>query len=175
MLLGILIAGVTYQSGLEPPGGVWQTDGEGHSAGDPVLGTNRRLRYLLFFHCNSTSFVASVVVVALLLPEKLKESRWWLMVTNATIVLNLLGLLGAHAAGSSRGWETSGYVLALIILAVGYVAVYMAMWCFVGRIGRRRNSSHLQPEPDDDVQPSTTPQVKEQQGGAGQQPLGVSV
>jgi hypothetical protein len=175
MLLGILIAGVTYQSGLEPPGGVWQTDGEGHAAGDPVLGTNRRLRYLLFFHCNSTSFVASVVVVALLLPEKLKESRWWLMVTNATIVLNLLGLLGAHAAGSSRGWETSGYVLALIILAVGYVAVYMAMWCFVGRIGRRRNSSHLQPEPDDDVQPSTTPQVKEQQGGAGQQPLGVSV
>ncbi|TVU32709.1 hypothetical protein EJB05_24457, partial [Eragrostis curvula] len=168
MLLGILMASVTYQAGLEPPGGMWQTDGDGHTAGHPVLGTNRRLRYLFFFHCNTTSFVASVVVVLLLLPEKLQENGWWLMVTNATIVLNLLGLLGAHAAGSSRGWETSGYVVALIILSVGYVVVHAFMRSFVGRIGRR-NSSHPQ---RDDVAPPT--QLKDQ-GSVGQQPPGVSV
>ncbi|CAL4990791.1 unnamed protein product [Urochloa decumbens] len=128
MLLGILMAGVTYQAGLNPPGGTWQSDGEGHTAGDPVLRTNRRFQYLFFFHCNSTSFVASIVVVVLLIPERLKKSSWWLIVTNTTIVLNLLGLLGAHAAGSSRGWETSGwYLVALIIAAMAYVALHGLM------------------------------------------------
>ncbi|CAO2142947.1 unnamed protein product [Urochloa humidicola] len=128
MLLGILMAGVTYQAGLKPPGGTWQSDGEGHTAGDPVLRTNRRFQYLFFFHCNSTSFVASIVVVVLLIPERLKKSSWWLIVTNTTIVLNLLGLLGANAAGSSRGWETSGwYLVALIITAMAYVTLHGLM------------------------------------------------
>lgn len=130
MLLGILMASVTYQAGLEPPGGTWQTDGGGYAAGDPVLRTNRRFRYLFFFHCNSTSFVASVVVIVLLIPERLEKNGWWLAVTNATVVVNLLGLLGAHAAGSSRGSESSGwYFVALIIAAAVYGAVKRLIRC----------------------------------------------
>jgi Na+-transporting methylmalonyl-CoA/oxaloacetate decarboxylase gamma subunit len=73
MLLGILVASVTYQAGLETPGGAWQNSSGGHEAGDPVMHDNRRPRYLAFFYSNSTSFMASVsvmVILLLLLPPK---------------------------------------------------------------------------------------------------------
>ncbi|CAL4994483.1 unnamed protein product [Urochloa decumbens] len=133
MLLGILVASVTYQAGLGPPGGTWQNSGEGREAGDPVLHDNRRPRYLGFFYSNSTSFMASIVVILLLLvPQKLYEKQTrlkscWLVVMNTTIVLDLLGLLGAYAAGSSRGWKTSVYVFALVIAVLAYNAIHLML------------------------------------------------
>jgi hypothetical protein len=44
MLLGILVASVTYQAGLEPPGGAWQSSSGGYEAGNPVMHDNRRPR-----------------------------------------------------------------------------------------------------------------------------------
>ncbi|XP_066312923.1 uncharacterized protein [Miscanthus floridulus] len=161
MLLGILVAGITYQAGLAPPGGVWQTNDGGYEAGDPVMHDNRRHRYLAFFYSNSTSFVASVVVIVLLLPgslqtpapasdkgslqipgpasEKWWMDSWWLGVMNTTIVLDLLGLLVAYAAGSSRSWKTSGYVSALVIAVLAYFVIHVVLSCFV-RISKSKNT-----------------------------------
>ena len=146
MLLGILVASVTYQAGLAPPGGSWQSDGGGHAAGDPVMHDNRRHRYLAFYYSNSTSFVASIVVIVLLLPQSLhkddKWAAWWLGVMNTTIVLDLLGLLIAYAAGSSRSWKTAGYVSALVIAVLAYFVVHVAVSRFVRRgRGKQRDSS----------------------------------
>uniref|UniRef100_A0A8I6YDZ8 PGG domain-containing protein n=1 Tax=Hordeum vulgare subsp. vulgare TaxID=112509 RepID=A0A8I6YDZ8_HORVV len=58
MLLGILVASVTYQAGLDPPGGAWQHSGSGYDAGNPIMHDNQRHRYLAFFYSNSTSFVS---------------------------------------------------------------------------------------------------------------------
>jgi hypothetical protein len=148
-LLGILVASVTYQAGLEPPGGAWQSSSGGYEAGNSVMHDNRRHRYLAFFYSNSTSFMASVVVILLLLvpPEKLigvRNEKWrrrWLVVMNTTIVLDLLGLLVAYAAGSSRGWKTTVYVLLLIL----GVLVYMAFHLGLSFIIRRRSQMSAQP------------------------------
>uniref|UniRef100_J3MDE8 PGG domain-containing protein n=1 Tax=Oryza brachyantha TaxID=4533 RepID=J3MDE8_ORYBR len=132
MLLGVLAASVTYQAGLNPPGGVWQSNSEGHGAGHPVMHDNRRYRYLTFFYSNSTSFVASIVVIILLLPEELLQKNRWLRVMNITIVLDLIGLLLAYLAGSSMRWDPSGYVIAFVIVALGCAAIHK-LWSFVTR------------------------------------------
>jgi flagellar basal body-associated protein FliL len=139
MLLGILVASVTYQAGLAPPGRAWQSGGDGHEAGNPVMHDNRRPRYLAFFYSNSTSFMASIVVILLLLlPKNIlvkdTELKRWHFVMNTTIVLDLLGLLGAYAAGSNRGLKTSVYVFVLVIA----VAAYMAIHLFFSRISKRK-------------------------------------
>ncbi|CAN6355802.1 unnamed protein product [Urochloa humidicola] len=143
MLLGILAASITYQAGLAPPGGTWQDDGGDHSAGDPVMHDNRRHRYLTFFYSNSTSFVASIVVIVFLLPPTLNKKwfPWWLGVMNTTVVLDLLGLLIAYAAGSSRSWKTSVKVSALVIAVLAYFAIHVAVSCFIRRCQQGRSSA----------------------------------
>jgi hypothetical protein len=37
MVLANLVVSVTYQAGLNPPGGFWQDNSDGHHAGEPVL------------------------------------------------------------------------------------------------------------------------------------------
>jgi hypothetical protein len=61
-------------------------------------------RYQAFFYCNATSFVASIVVIMLLLQRTVKKKKkkmlgapLWAMQT--AVVPDLLGLLGAYAAG----------------------------------------------------------------------------
>ncbi|RCV30822.1 hypothetical protein SEVIR_6G138000v4 [Setaria viridis] len=142
MLLGILAASVTYQAGLAPPGGLWQDDGGGtqqREAGNPVLHDTDQRRYHVFFYSNSTSFVASVVVIALLLQQILRRHRpenheLLLLATNTAVVLDLLGLLAAYAAGSTREW---GNVAVLPVLVLIFMAIHVAVWLF----GERRRCS----------------------------------
>ncbi|WVZ81464.1 hypothetical protein U9M48_028839 [Paspalum notatum var. saurae] len=126
MLLGVLAASVTYQAGLNPPGGVWQQNSNGHAAGDPVMQDNRKRHYIAFFCSNSISFAASIVVIILLLLRSLQKYKLWLNVMNITIVLDLISLLVAYASGSTIEWETSGHIIALIVpAALVLVAIYM--------------------------------------------------
>ncbi|TVT97477.1 hypothetical protein EJB05_57272, partial [Eragrostis curvula] len=75
MLLGILVASATYQAGLQPPGGVWQSSRGGFEAGNPVMHDDMKQRYLAFFYSNSTSFVASIVDILLLLLPHAMDSE----------------------------------------------------------------------------------------------------
>jgi hypothetical protein len=69
LLLATLAASITFQAGLDPPGGFWQDDADGHQAGDPILSTINAERYKVFFYCNSTAFVASLVSILLVQSE----------------------------------------------------------------------------------------------------------
>ncbi|VAH84782.1 unnamed protein product [Triticum turgidum subsp. durum] len=128
MPIGVLAASVTYQTGLKPPGGLWQDNNNGHTAGNSILHDTDRGRYRAFFYSNSTSFMASIVVIVLLLPWKglnLPLGRMY-----AAILLDMLGLLVAYAAGSTREWETSSLVIALVVPVLAYIAAYAAVLLF---------------------------------------------
>jgi cation transport ATPase len=110
--------------------------------GDLVMHDNRRARYLAFFYSNSASFAASIVVIVLLLLKSIqkKNEKMWLWAMNTMSVLDLLGLLGAYAAGTVRGWKTSVYVVAQVFVVLVYIAVHVMVSQF---INSRR---HLQTE-----------------------------
>ncbi|KQJ86262.2 uncharacterized protein LOC100846255 [Brachypodium distachyon] len=128
MTLGILVASVTYQAGLDPPGGSWQRSTDGHDAGDPVMHDNRRQRYLTFFYSNSISFLSSVFLMVLLLltwMTKIPIKSWYSMVMQTMIVMNFLGLLGAYAAGSGREGKTAVYVVAIVLSVLVYFTIHV--------------------------------------------------
>ncbi|KAF7037432.1 hypothetical protein CFC21_047800 [Triticum aestivum] len=142
MVLGILAASVTYQAGLAPPGGTWGDDDTASSsplpspsahpptvAGNPILLDFNAARYQAFFYCNATSFVASVVVILMLLHRTTKKQKPGapLRALQTAVVLDLLGLLGAYAAGSCRDWETSSYVIALVAAVVVFTLIYVLL------------------------------------------------
>jgi uncharacterized membrane protein len=140
MLLGVLAASVTYQTGLKPPGGLWEDNSDEHTAGNSILHDINRSRYHAFFYCNSASFIASIVVVVLLLQKTLHDRDFKLWPMHTAIVLNMLGLLGAYAAGSTRDWEMSRTI---IWLAIPALLVCYAVCSFYWKKckGRKGNSA----------------------------------
>lgn len=127
ILIGTLAVSVTYQAGLLPPGGLWPDDRDRHFIGDPILHDTNPPRYKAFFYCNATAFMASMVIVILLLNSTISKYRRSLLPMKTAMVLDLLALLGAYAAGSCRKLKTSIYVFALVIAVFMYIIVHILL------------------------------------------------
>jgi predicted RND superfamily exporter protein len=127
ILTATLAVSLTYQAGLLPPGGLWPDDQDGHLTGDPILHDTDPTRYKVFFYCNTTAFVASVVIVILLLNSTISKYKRSLLAMKTAMVLDLLALLGAFAAGSCRKSTTSVYVLALVIAVFIYIVIHILL------------------------------------------------
>ena len=95
LLLATLAATITYQAGLDPPGGLWDDGQTAHIAGDPVLRSSYPHRYKAFFYCNATSFMASLVIMVLLLIKQVCRAKPAILALHTATVLNLFGLMGA--------------------------------------------------------------------------------
>ncbi|KAG2563782.1 hypothetical protein PVAP13_8KG361702 [Panicum virgatum] len=107
LLLATLVATVTYAAGLNPPGGSWPEDsppspGGRRIAGDSILRQTNYQRYIVFYFFNAFSFAASLVVSLLLLVLRKGIPRYLLHLMQTVMVVDLLGLVGAYAAGSGH-------------------------------------------------------------------------
>ncbi|RCV21269.1 hypothetical protein SETIT_4G125700v2 [Setaria italica] len=125
LLLAILAATVTYNAGLAPP-----------VASGPTMPTatspaRYAARYNVFFYCNATAFVASLVIIVLLLSSSFSFHGYRVRALQAAMVLDLLGLMGAFTAGSCRKVSTSAYVVALVGAVVTYLAAHLVMHFWV--------------------------------------------
>nr|CAB3467855.1 unnamed protein product [Digitaria exilis] len=172
VLLAILAAAITYQEGLAPPGGFWQDNQNGHTTGDIVLRVSYPKRYQVFFYCNATAFAASLIVLILLLVRELNRNTVWLRALQFAMVLGLLGLMGAYAAGSCREVRTSVYIWVLLVSIFAYVTLHVIffrhlapkwlqdifisirrLWKdFLGRIFKNAQGTTDEPEPSDKME-----------------------
>jgi hypothetical protein len=142
MTLAILVGSAAYQAGLDPPGGSWQSTGDGHDAGHPAMHDNRRNRYLAFLYGNTTSFVASIYLIELLLFSRSFPNCTWLKkAIEPTVVAQYVGFLVAYAAGSSRHWKTSAHIGTLVAAVLAYVTAHVVL-SDCRRKSRRKSSEN---------------------------------
>jgi hypothetical protein len=128
LLRGVLASTITYQAGLNPPGGFWIDNEDGHLAGDPILEMIDPKRYNAFFYCNGTAFVSSLVIIILLHSQLITIGGMKRYVLQIAMILDLLGIMGAYAAGCSRTFSTSVYVIILVILVFSYVVIHIILF-----------------------------------------------
>ena len=135
MLLATFAVTISYAAGLNPPGGFWtstlqQKDGRLlYLAGDPIMEDSTLQRYRAFFVCNTTTFVASLFIIPLLLDEKLSSniSARFLAVYGGFIAVALLGLMGPYAAGSCRKTDSAVKVIFLAAAVTACVGLQLAL------------------------------------------------
>lgn len=130
MVVATVAASVTYQAGLNPPGGFWQDNLRGrggHRAGNPVLRDSVAARYQAFYYLNSTSFVTSLVIIVLLMSKRFYETNAKVVALLLTTFVDLAGLVGAYIAGSTRYMSSCIYVI--VIAGVAFLCVIYAGQC----------------------------------------------
>ncbi|KAM3209408.1 hypothetical protein ACQJBY_063853 [Aegilops geniculata] len=146
LLLAVLAVSLTYQAGLNPPGGfwtsnatkhsagdpiladsgrVWTSSGTKHSAGDPILEDNYHKRYLAFFYFNATAFAASLVMILMLLSRKMSNKVIKRRALQTAMITDLLALMGAFVVGSCREKTKSIYISVSIFIVVAYVPLHV--------------------------------------------------
>ncbi|XP_010229868.2 uncharacterized protein LOC100826400 [Brachypodium distachyon] len=129
MMLAVLSASIAYQAGLNPPGGFWPDDStkNGYKAGNPVLKDIHSWRYMVFFVFNSISFMAAIAVVMLLLSKSVRKKKVPLQALHFIMILDLLALMTAYAAGSCRKFRTSIFVLVVVFCVVLYLMIVIIL------------------------------------------------
>ncbi|KAK2997135.1 hypothetical protein RJ639_026482 [Escallonia herrerae] len=129
LIAATLIAAMAYQAALNPPGGVWQADKpedlRGNKtipfyAGTSLMAAHYPYNYEMFGICNTTSFLASLSVVFLLvsgIPLKRRIFAWllmavmWVAITfMALTYLQAMTVLTPWKSGSlDENWKNSDF------------------------------------------------------------------
>jgi hypothetical protein len=129
MLLAAFVMSITYVAGMRTPGGLWESTSGSHRLGDAILKDHHNLRLTVFQLCNTTAFVASLFILILLIldSKKLREkmARSLKLALYVCIVVALVGLGVAYAAGSCRQTGTTFIVVSLVGAVLAFILLHV--------------------------------------------------
>ncbi|KAK2639120.1 hypothetical protein Ddye_026915 [Dipteronia dyeriana] len=117
MVVASLIATMAFQVAVNPPGGVWQDDNKGHTAGKSIF-ADRDTDYSVFLGFDTIGFLASLSIILLLisgLPIGRKFFIWILMVI-VWIAISSLAFTYAVAISALSDWDTAIKVVRIVVL-----------------------------------------------------------
>ncbi|CAN6222054.1 unnamed protein product [Urochloa humidicola] len=95
MVVAVQVATVTYQAGLDPPEGF-----KVNKDGKPEFPKTKR--YYMFFYFNTTAFVTSLAIIILLMNRSFYHSEAKVVALEIIVALDMVGLMSAYWAGSTR-------------------------------------------------------------------------
>ena len=125
MLLATFAVSVTYIARMSTLGGFWDDPESGHRPGDAILKDGHGKRLTAFLCFNAMAFVASLLIIVVLLDRKprLKEAY-------GCIAIALISLIGAYTAGSCRETDTTIYVISLVGAVLAFIIFLQAVIYF---------------------------------------------
>jgi hypothetical protein len=119
LLLATFGTPLTYGAGMMP----WLYFGR-NVIGDPMLADLEPRRYLAFSYCNATCFASSLAIITLLVSKRTLSGRIARSYAlQVCVLVDLLGLMGAYAAGSCRNIRLTEYSVAF----AGAVFLYIVL------------------------------------------------
>ncbi|XP_018726293.1 ankyrin repeat-containing protein BDA1 isoform X2 [Eucalyptus grandis] len=136
MVVATLLATMTYQAGITPPGGLWEGDSDDAKsledyasspksyAGESVMAFQHWEMYQVFLTCNTISFIASLSIMMLFisgLPLKRHRITTWLVMLTMWVAITFAAATYAISISEQdSSSNASGYV---VLAWIGLMAI----------------------------------------------------
>ncbi|KAF8033908.1 hypothetical protein BT93_C0246 [Corymbia citriodora subsp. variegata] len=133
MVVAALLATMSFQVGIVPPGGLWQDDNK-HTAGESIMADKYPDDYKNFVICNTMSFISSLGTIMLLisgLPLKWRRITTWIVMLTMCVAISFTATTYAISIWvftPSEQLKTFNVVIRRAVLAwVGLIAL-LFLW-----------------------------------------------
>ncbi|KAF8400553.1 hypothetical protein HHK36_013852 [Tetracentron sinense] len=131
MIAATVIAGMGFQAGINPPGGVWNEDDEGNNArraGTPILAEKQPAIFAVVMFFNTLSFITSLSILLLLAGGLPRKRRFCLRILVAamwvTVTCMALAYLFSMMATDNNSTSYNYIIAVFSLLAwLGFVGI----------------------------------------------------
>lgn len=138
LVVATLLATMTFQANITPPGGLWQEDKDGHIAGESIMAYKFSDEYKNFLTCNTISFIASLSIILLFisgLPLKRHRITTWIPMLIMWVAISFAAATYAISAYVFTPASELNFFSTAIKLNIFSKAIKLATLAWVGLMG----------------------------------------